>query len=314
MHVPERLTLLRVSAPDSGDPWVSKTRAFGVGLAWHTLSTCDFEHVVHHDGLVDHYASSVALYPDYGVGVFLFTNGGSADLGGIGNELVQRMQKSGALTQRVRVATRAPQLDAAMDRLLAVMHRWDAQRYAAMLSAPHQQNVKAEDERAELAGYLALHGDCTRGAITQFVGPTEARYALQCQRGQLEMWLRLEAQSGLIAGFSGVSKGVAETPGSRAAAKKALALFHRWSAQGFSSLFAPSFLSEKETRDFAAKYDARHGVCSLGDAIERDGNGWQRFAVSCQHGNDVLSIKLEKDRITGLLLRPKDTDARCEAR
>ena len=93
-----------------------------------------------------------------------------------------------------------PAFPPAIARLLAVYNAWEPAAYHAMLS-PDRPSIE-EEERQELAGYLAKHGACTGYAPAEMIGAREARLLLTCERGPLEMVVSLDAR-GLITGFAG---------------------------------------------------------------------------------------------------------------
>lgn len=306
-HEQGRLIGLYVNPAPPQGRWVANAEANAVGLSWHGYSNCDFDYVVFHNGLVHTYASDAAFLPAYGVGVFVFANSAPTDVGRLRRELLEKLRQSGGLVAYQRRPLAAPRLDQALARLLDVYHNWDEQKYGAMLSEQHKKNITAEREQQELAEYRELHGTCRPGDIVQYTSQNVARYQLLCDKANLQMALYLNADNGLIDGFVGYSTGVEPSEPGKRAATRALALLSKWNERRFEALLAPKFNAlaalEATSKDLAA-----YGACRLGDLLERDGNRWQRFRVTCTHGPErVLSVHLDDDdatRIDGLTLIP----------
>lgn len=286
--------------------WLAQADASAIGLSWHGYKTCDFDHVVFHNGLVHTYASDAAFLPEFGVGVFAFTNSAPSDLASLRRELLERLQGSGALLRRERRASRAPRLERALHRLLEVYGEWDEHKYDAMLSAWHKERITRERERVELEEYRALHGNCRPGPMLTYTSENQARYLLTCDKARLEMVLYLNAE-GLIDGFVGHSSGVEPMPGAFELAERAVALLNRWDETAFDALKAPDFADAGRVSGLAAGL-ASATPCELGDFMERDGNRWQRFRVTCKRGLPrVLSLHpsdSDARRIDGLALEP----------
>jgi hypothetical protein len=107
------------------------------------------------------------------------------------------------------------------------------------------------------------------------------------------MALAIESD-GAITGFSGRSRGVPEIPGSRAAAQRALGALNQPRAAGLEQLFTEDSPSLGDFQADADEHRAQHGACMLGAALDRDGNGWQRFALKCPKGGGaVLALRLD---------------------
>ncbi len=282
-HQMGRLTGFGVSRASGDSPYVANGEASFVGLSWHGYETCEFDHVVFHNGLVHSFASDAALLPEYGVGVFVFTNSAPADMGSLRRDLLERLRKSGGLSRRQLTASRAPRLEAALTRLLDVYNDWDPQKYSAMLSESHKRSITEQREREEFEEYRELHGKCSAGPMLHYENRNEARYLLSCQKARLEMALYLNPESGLIDGFVGHSSGVPAIQGGREAAERLVARLGDFDADRFGELLAPKFDAVPRARVLAREL-ASQGPCELGELIERDGNRWQRFQLVCKKG------------------------------
>jgi hypothetical protein len=301
--------------PDSR--WVANAEASTVGLSWHGYSSCDFDRVVFHNGLVHTYASDAVFLPEFGVGVFVFANSAPSDVGRVRRELLLKLQATGALVRRDKRAPRAPRLEHALAQLLDVYNhsQWDSAKYAAMLSEGHKQNITEEREHQEINEYRELHGACQAGAVLEYSSKNVARFLLDCEKARLEMALYLNPETGLIDGFVGHSSGVEPFPPALMGAKAALELMNRWDEAGAEKLFSDKFGDLSGLERLLASF-AEVEPCTLGALIERDGNRWQRFRVSCQSGPGwVMALHLEDadpTRVDGFSLAPTRAGACAE--
>lgn len=300
-----RFTGFSVQPPRTGAPWVANAEASAVGLSWHGYSNCDFDYVVFHNGLVHTYATDSAFLPRYGVGVFAFSNSG-ADVGRLRRELLEKLKRTGALTPREQRPLDTSRLDTALGQLLDVYNTWDENKYQAMLSEQHKRNITQEREQVELSEYRELHGACRSGRMLHYTSQNVARYLLDCDRARLEMALYLNSENALIDGFVGHSLGVQPPPEVSRAAKKAIALLNVWKQKDFVELVT----RKVDTGSARALSDQLQSVgsCSLGELLERDGNRWYRFRVTCKSGPPrVLAIHLDdadNTHVDGLALTP----------
>jgi hypothetical protein len=97
-----------------------------------------------------------------------------------------------------------------------------------MLSPERPPQVSVE--RAELAGYKALHGTCRSATPTDAISPSTARFQVDCERGAFELDISISSKTGLITGFHGTSREIAAPPALRKPADAIAALSGRWDA------------------------------------------------------------------------------------
>ena len=303
---PGRFTGFSVQPPRAGAPWVANAEAAAVGLSWHGYSNCDFDYVVFHNGLVHTYTTDSAFLPRFGVGVFAFSNSPS-DVGRLRRELLEKLKRSGALVAREQRPLETSKLDGALAKLLDVYNTWDPAKYQAMLSESHKQHITQEREQVELEEYHQFHGACRSGHILHYTSQNVARYVLDCERARLEMALYLNPENGLIDGFVGYSTGVEPPPETSLAAKKTLELVNQWKQKATEKLVAPKGDAGPTLRSLSDQLKSV-GPCSLGDFLERDGNRWHRFRVTCKSGPArTLGLHLDdadRSRVDGLNLSP----------
>ncbi len=139
-----------------------------------------------------------------GVGIIALTNFGDAS--GVGDRILEELEKTGALKNYVTHPEPSPNLEPVMARFLAVYNQWNATAMAGLLSRP-----LGPDEQEELSGYKALHGTCSKAVLGEVTSPTSAHFALTCERGVLDLQLDL-TPGGKLDGFVGTSTNITVPP------------------------------------------------------------------------------------------------------
>lgn len=167
---------------DAGGVIQLNTGGYGYGL--RISQTCDFGHVVAHSGGLPGFGSQMRWLPEYGVGLIAFGNRTYTGWGGVFDEVLALLAKSGGLAPRE--VQPSPALRAARAGVNSLIDTWDdglIERLAAMNLFLDRTKERRRLEFARLretagacqerAGYLysenALRGDwlldCERGLI-----------------------------------------------------------------------------------------------------------------------------------------------------
>jgi CubicO group peptidase (beta-lactamase class C family) len=282
-------------AAERGESLVS-ARATSYGYAWSIEETCDFDRVVWHNGAVDGFSAGLSFLPEHGVGVVVLTNHSAQnfDVQGVAGKALLALKKGGGLAKRVAHPRLAPAFAAVMPRFLSVYNAWDLTGYKAMLS-PHRLAIAPRVEQDELAGYRSLHGACKGYSPAEVVTPFHARFAMQCERGALEMDVALDTRDGLISGFAGTSRDVAAPPPLARVAERLSGLIGKWDDGVYKKHLGPH--DSKPPADTAAFFESirkSHGVCPV-RSFTRAPGGQDEFSLACERGGDLrLSVKLDE--------------------
>ncbi len=290
--------------------WAVDAWADSYGFGWITETTCDFDPVVLHNGGIDGFSSEIRFLPKHGVGVVALANLADSAPGVVAHKALAALVKTGGLKPRTPVL--APAFAPAVERLLAVITAWDEQAYAAMLTKGRPAYPK---EREELAGYRERHGACKGWKPIEIEDPTRARLALECERGSLDMSVRI-GPDGLIAGFDGRSRDVPIPKDERAVADAIVRLIAKWDEGLYKRHLAAAFKDKGEVRDFYDHVRERHGTCAVKSAAH--GAFDRTILLACERGGDVnLTLKLDaKDPsvVKGYALRPARPGGTCPVR
>jgi CubicO group peptidase (beta-lactamase class C family) len=282
-------------APAPGEGLVTAS-ASSYGYGWLVAETCDFDHIVEHNGAIDGYSAFVTFLPESGVGLVALANyfRGDFSLDPLLDRVLLALKKGGGLSKRaLRAKQLAPAFAAVMPRLLAVLNGWSEEGYRAMLSKA-RGNVPGEQE--EIAGYRSAHGACSGYEPIEVLSPTHARFALRCERGALEMHVQLNPNDGLITGFWGISRDVPPPPPLARAAARVAGLIGKWDDGVYRRHLAPKAARPRaEAAAFFERLRAAHGACAV-----KSFTRWVNrpdFALACERGGGLtLTLTLDDKR------------------
>jgi CubicO group peptidase (beta-lactamase class C family) len=283
------LRVALANAPAKGEPLVH-AEAATYGFGWMSAETCELGHLVQHGGGMPGFRAEVAFLPDHGVGVVTLVNGPGNPLD-ITKKALAILKRSGGLSERSPLPS--PALDEAAKKLLGVYNAWDEAGYAAMLSAGRP---KIPEEKGELAGYKELHGACKGFTPIEVRSPVEARFKLECERGDLEMMIHIAAADGGVLGFVGTTRDAAIPADVKRVVERVAGLVGKWDASVYPKHLAKSGRTLAETVTLFDGLRAEHDACSLKSASKEASD--YTYALECRRGASV-SLHLEVD--------PKDT-------
>jgi len=156
-------------------------QAGAYGMGWRVIDDCDLGRVVTHGGGYPGYGSNVALLPDAGVGVFVFSSrtytGGSTAV----MQALLALRAAGAAP--VRSIPVSAGLAAAYDAARAAWTAGDATR------APLADNVlldrDADRRRREIAEARATAGTCAMTEAIRPISAMEGTFEWHCERGHV---------------------------------------------------------------------------------------------------------------------------------
>jgi hypothetical protein len=238
-----------------------------------------------------------------GVGVIVLTNFGNADTDRITNRVITELRASGALKPYVAHPTIAPDFEAAMKRFLTAYNAPSDTTLADMLARKPQSG-----EVDEMLAYNKLHGACSSFAVAKARSPTDATFALTCERGRLEV--EVELVRGKLGGFSGISHGVDVPPVVKTLAGDALSLLDKWNDAVFTRTFADPKVGPVIKGESARLHESL-GTCHV-DEIVHEAQGWG-IDVTCGHGTAHFYFEEKKSKLTQILVTRADGGSPCAA-
>jgi hypothetical protein len=153
---------------------------------------------------------------------------------------------------------------------------------------------KDPHERQELEDYKKLHGACKGYSPIAVEGPRVARFKMECERGRLEMNIRL-GNDDRIVGFAGTSRDLPIEPELRKLAGRVVGLVGKWDDATYKSHLAAK--SKRTREQIVNEFDAlraMHGACTIESATRL----WlgaaygRKLELACERGGN-LSLLLE---------------------
>jgi CubicO group peptidase (beta-lactamase class C family) len=267
------------------------------GFGWQHATTCEYGDLVEHNGAIDSYRASVQLLVRHGVGVIVLSNFGNANPTRVGERVLDELRATGALQPYVAHQQLAPGFELVMKALLAVYNEWNEDALKAVLARPIDPR-----EPAELAGYKQLHGTCTGFTVKEVRSPTNATFAMTCERGTFELEAALVGNK--IGGFLGTSRHVAISAEATKAATTALALIARWDEATFARSFADAKAVHGLIKQSSEFLRADNGACKLGEVVH-EALGWG-FDAICDRGRLHFYMELAGAKIKLIQTRKLD--------
>ena len=162
-------------------------------------------------------------------------------------------------------------------------------------------------ELDELAGYKQLHGACSSFALARAKSPTDATFALTCERG------RFEVQAVLVRGKLGAHRDPhdVEIPGPvKKLAADALSLGDKWN----DGVFARTFANPKAAAAMkagSAQLHASLGSCRIGELVH-EAMGWG-IDATCDRGTAHFYLEAKAAKLTSFLVTRTEGRTPCAA-
>ena len=187
--------------------------AGGYGFGLGITQTCEFNHVVAHSGGLPGFGSQMRWLPDFGVGLVAMGNRTYTGWGGVFNEALMLLQKTGRLQPRMAQPSLA--LVQAKKDVSQLVVAWD-DALADRVAAVNLFLDRSKDRRRrEIDALRAKVGTCKAGDAFTFVeNALRGSWTMSCERGALDVSVTLAPTMPPTVQFLEVSPG---RPQSRAA-------------------------------------------------------------------------------------------------
>jgi CubicO group peptidase (beta-lactamase class C family) len=161
----------------------------GYGYGLGIRQTCDYRAVVGHTGGLPGFGSAMRWLPDEGVGFISMASLTYTSAGGVIDQAIDVLARTGALTRRQPVPSAA--LLAAKEDVTSLITRWDdavADRVAAVnlfmdSDKPHR--------RAQLDRYREQYGACRASDGIDAENALRGQWTMRCERGALRVAITL---------------------------------------------------------------------------------------------------------------------------
>lgn len=201
----ESHTMLRfggVSAKTKDDGAISAD-ANGVGIAWQVQQSCDFEHLVWHNGATRGYTAALFMLPRLGVGVILLSST-NRSVTGLAIGALRHIVKTAALGPRV--ARPSPALEAIVKGPVAEFFAngtLPVPAFEATFAEGFRHAIPLERMTSLHEGIKKENGVCKVARYLEVPAPSDAWVELACDGGaRFALWVRLDlAHPQRVAGY-----------------------------------------------------------------------------------------------------------------
>ena len=160
--------------------------SYGYGLVAST--NCRFPRIVWHSGGLPGYGSYMQWLPQQDVGLIFMSNRTYGAGGGVVNDAMEALWKTGGLKPRPVVPSTA--LLAAQNDASKLLLQWNEQDAKRLVSDNFFLDRSSDDWQKESAELSGKHGTCTTGAIDA-ENALRGRWRLDCERGWIDVGMTL---------------------------------------------------------------------------------------------------------------------------
>ncbi|HEX8292715.1 MAG TPA: serine hydrolase domain-containing protein [Pyrinomonadaceae bacterium] len=288
------------------EPLQLSSYSYGFGLG--VTQDCRHDYIVGHSGGLPGYGSLMRWLPEYGVGLIAMGNVTYAGWGGMFNDAVAALHRTGALQKRTPEPS--PALLAAQSDVSQLVNRWDDALAARIAADNFFMDEPAPQSAASFKALTQRHGVCRADGKIDAENALRGSWKMPCERGWMNVSITLaptsppRVQSLQVQSVMPPSEEMNRVMGS------VVGLLGSWDAKAAEALAAPGLDLERMRRQFAAA--AAWGQCRAGEALSGDGRGESAFRLNCANGRLAarLSLDAATHRLKGVNLLASRLD-RC---
>src|SRR5215207_832031 len=319
---PERGPVSRASAREMQQAWRAEgtsvfrnavdaplqLSSFSYGYGLGVSQDCRFDYVVSHSGGLPGYGSLMRWLPEYGVGLIAMGNVTYAGWGGMLNDAVAALHRTGALQKRTPEPS--PALLAAQRDVAQLVNKWD-DRLASSIAADNL--FMDEPAAARAAGFKELterHGACRTDAKIDAENALRGSWKMPCERGWVNVSITLAPTSPPRVQALYTQSVMPPSEEMNKVLGSVVRLLGAWDKQAAEALAAPGLDLERMRRQFAAA--SAWGECKAGETLSGDGRGESIIRLNCANGRlgARLSLDTATHRLKGIDLLASRLD-RC---
>lgn len=287
-------------------PLQMNVSAYGFGLG--VSQDCSFSYIVGHGGGLPGFGSLMRWLPEHGVGLIAMGNVTYAPFGGLFNDALAALQRTGAL--KPRVVQPSPALLTAQNEISQLILHWDDKLAARLVADNLFLDESAERRAAYLRDLTARHGSCPSAPSIEAENALRGWWKMTCDRGWLDVTITLAPTMPARTQFLNVQSILPPNHEMAKIIDTALRLMNNWDAAVAESLVAPSFGIEQMRRQISAASSWNN--CKTSEVISGDGLNDSAVRLACERGSLLMRISLDPTarKITNFNLS-QTRDQRC---
>ncbi|HKP87768.1 MAG TPA: serine hydrolase domain-containing protein [Blastocatellia bacterium] len=296
----------RAIRPAIDAPLQLNVSSYGYGLG--VSQDCRFSYTVGHGGGLPGYGSLMRWLPEHGVGLIAMGNVTYASFGGLFNDALSALHRTGAL--QPRVVQPSPALLYAQKELAQLILHWDDKLAARIVADNLFLDEPAERRAAYFRTLTARHGSCPSAPAINAENGLRGSWRMVCERGWLEITITLAPTMPPRAQYLNVQSILPPNAEMTKTIDTILRLMTKWDDTMAESILAPGFAVEQMRRQITAA--ASWGNCKTSEPVGGDGFRDSAVRLSCERGSLLLRVSLDPatQRLASLSLSPT-RDQRC---
>jgi CubicO group peptidase (beta-lactamase class C family) len=281
--------------------------SYGYGLG--VSSDCRFAFSVGHGGGLPGYGSLMRWLPEHGVGLIAMANLTYAGFGGLFNDSINALNRTGAL--KPRVVKPSPALIEAQKSVTQLILKWD-DALATRIAADNLFMDEPAERRATRFRELSTkHGACRPAESPIELGNAlRGSFRMPCERGWLNVSITLAPTSPARVQTLDVQSAFPPGAEMTTAIDSILRLMKSWDDTAADTIIARSADRERIRKHIVAS--SPWGACSIRDHLNGDGVRDNTVRFTCERGTLIALVSLdpESKKLKGLDLLPTRAE-RC---
>ena len=276
--------------------------AGGYGYGLGVSQDCRFDHTVGHGGGLPGYGSLMRWLPEYGVGLIGMSNRTYGGFGGVFNDALNELHKTGALKPRVVQPSQA--LLSAQADVSQLIIKWDDALANRIAADNLFLDVAAEVRKTRWQGLAKDHGVCRAGATIDPENALRGTWKMTCERGWLEVGMTLAPTMPPKVQFVNIASVLPPDAEMTKTIETLGKLIVAWDADVVKSMAAPTLDVERMRRQFSAA--TAWGTCRIGETLSGNGTRNSTARLVCDKGPMAARVALDPNtrKLTGVDLFP----------
>ncbi|HET8782157.1 MAG TPA: serine hydrolase domain-containing protein [Pyrinomonadaceae bacterium] len=274
----------------------------GYGYGLGVSQDCRFDHTVGHGGGLPGYGSLMRWLPEYGVGLIGMSNRTYGGFGGVFNDAMNELYKTGAL--KPRVVQPSPALLSAQADVSQLIIKWDDALANRIAADNLFLDVPAEVRKSRWESLAKDHGVCRPANSIEPENALRGTWKMMCERGWLEVGITLAPTMPPKVQLVSIAPVLPPNAEMTTTIETLGKLLVAWDGEIVKSIAAPSLDVERMRRHFAAA--APWGVCKVGETLSGNGTRSSTVRLVCDKGPMAARVSLDPNtrKLTGVDLIP----------
>jgi hypothetical protein len=259
-------------------------------------------HNVGHGGGLPGYGSLMRWLPEYGVGLIAMSNRTYGGFGGLFNDALNEMHKTGAL--QPRVVQPSPALLSVQADVSQLIIKWDDALANRIAADNLFLDVPAEVRKARWQSLAKEHGVCKPGTSIEPENALRGTWKMMCERGWLEVGITLAPTMPPKVQLVNIAPVLPPDAEMTKTVETVGKLLGGWDAKVVEAMAAPPLDVERMRRQFAAA--SGWGTCRVGETLSGNGTHSSTVRLVCEKGPLAARVNLDaaSHKLTGVDLFP----------